>query len=127
MRQTLGKKEQHLNAQAGAIGAPTGDVGIAMSAFSGAAKVSKHLLTVQVGGTGSIEVALYGRPTGGLWGALGNKEGKVNDGTALTAGNTYHFEIENLGAFERVFTRTLNATSSPTTSTWLQEILERGD
>jgi hypothetical protein len=129
MRQAASDFKQDLNAQAGnSAGLPTGNDGLDMTAVSdGGMRASKYTLLVTVGGTGSAVVSVYGKGRSAVWGAAGDNAGAVNGGVALAAGNSYYFEVENLGIFLRCKTYVSGSTGSPTISTFLAPIYERGD
>ena len=129
MRQAASDFKRDLNAQAGdSAGEPTGNDGLDMTAVSdGIMRAKDYLVKVVIGGTGTAKVALRGKDRDDVWGIAGENDGLVNLGEDLVAGKTYFFKAEDLGVFTRAKTFVQNSTGSPTISTWLAPIYERGD
>jgi hypothetical protein len=113
-----------------ANGAPSGDVGLVMAtAFPTVKRASKYLLKIKITGAGavSIDAFLWARQrAGGDWSPLGDKDGKLNDGTTITGSVTrvYTIPCEFLSAFERLYLQILNLTGTTAVDATLTEIIE---
>lgn len=125
MRQSFGKTQTITSGTAD----PTGSEGIDMSMFSGVAKVKKYLAKVEVGGTGSAIVALWGKDPDphNEWAPAGNNDGNFNNGAAIAAGQKRFFVVENAGVFARLAGKHVVSSGAPTVTIDVTEIPERGD
>ena len=143
MRQNLGKTSAKLlDAATVANALPVGDVGVTLASFAdGAMHVRKWLVTVKCVGTGTFDVALWGRTRlsgGALWGAH-CRPGSPPDGKLTAAvmtgvadpGKSWHFTVEDLGVYASVYGQILNVTGTVAVDMTVSEILhnsaDRGD
>lgn len=140
MRQILGKTSAKLiDAASAANSLPVGAVGVDLSSFTdGAMKVNKWLVTVKCVGTGTFDIALWGKTRASAWGAH-CRPGAPPDGKLTTAvmtgvaspGKSWHYTVDDLGVYASVYAQLLNVTGTVAVDVTITEILhnsaERGD
>ena len=107
--------------------APSGTDGINMAtAFTGVARVAKVALTVAIGGSGTVTVALWGR-IGGVWARIRT----LNAGATIPALSAIHEVVDDLGAFDLLALQQVSPSGSPTFACSATEVYEsashRGD
>ena len=124
MRQTFGED----TALAAGTTAPTlvGDGTDLVPAFRKAMRCAKLLLTVVVGGTGSVSgVALWGYSprNSGQWG-IHRDDGPLAAAGALAAGSTHHFVVSDFGGYTRAQLAYVVVSGTPTVTAYLTEVIE---
>src|SRR5688572_20423103 len=107
MRQDLGTRIMNGTAVPTSEPSAAGD-GVALT---GKMKTKKYLLFVKLTGAGAVAAAIhvFGREAvNSEWGALGDNDGKVNNGAPISGTGTGNgvrrfFVLDNVGPFDRLY------------------------
>jgi hypothetical protein len=126
MRQAASDFKQALTNQAGNSAEPT-LVGDGVAPSDGIMRLSTYAVKVRVTGTGSIKVGVRGLDASDEWNYVGENDGLVNLGAAITAGTTRTFYLRDAGIFKRFAAVTSASSGAPVTNVWFYGVVERGD
>lgn len=124
MRQTFGEDSDLVSS----VTAPAlaGDGTNLVTSFRTAMRAAKFMLTVVVGGTGSVSgLALWGyspRNTG-RWG-IHHDDGPLAGAGAIAAGSAHHFVLKDVGGYTRAQLVYVEVAGAPTVTAFLTEILD---